>query len=91
MPRTRSRFSFDRYSRLVFRVAERILRNPEEAEEVLQIVFLTIFRMAAKFESKTGRGQNLAVAIRLQPKPSAQASIKFPLFLHDGGHRLGNL
>jgi RNA polymerase sigma-70 factor (ECF subfamily) len=45
---------FDRYSRLVFRVAERILRNPQEAEEVLQIVFLTIFRMAAKFDPKRG-------------------------------------
>lgn len=45
---------FDRYSRLVFRVAERILRNPQEAEEVLQIVFLTIFRMAAKFDPRRG-------------------------------------
>jgi RNA polymerase sigma-70 factor, ECF subfamily len=45
---------FDRYSRLVFRVAERILRNPQEAEEVLQIVFLTIFRMAAKFDPQRG-------------------------------------
>jgi RNA polymerase sigma-70 factor (ECF subfamily) len=45
---------FDRYSRLVFRVAERILRNPQEAEEVLQIVFLTIFRMAAKFDPHRG-------------------------------------
>jgi RNA polymerase sigma-70 factor (ECF subfamily) len=45
---------FDRYSRLVFRVAERILRNPEEAEDVLQLVFLTIFRMAAKFDPQRG-------------------------------------
>lgn len=46
---------FDRYSRLVFRIAERILRNPQEAEDVLQIVFLTIFRMAAKFDPERGR------------------------------------
>jgi hypothetical protein len=45
---------FDRYSRLVFRVAERSLRNPEEAEEVLQTVFFMIFRMAAKFEPERG-------------------------------------
>jgi RNA polymerase sigma-70 factor (ECF subfamily) len=45
---------FDRYSRLVFRVAERILRNPQEAEEVLQLVFITIFRMAAKFDPQRG-------------------------------------
>ena len=45
---------FDRYSRLVFRVAERILRNPQEAEEVLQIVFFAIFRMSAKFDPQRG-------------------------------------
>lgn len=41
-------------TRLLFRVAERLLRNPEEAEEVLQVVFLTIFRMAAKFDPQRG-------------------------------------
>lgn len=38
---------FDRYSRLVFRVAERILHNDQEAEDVLQIVFLTVFHRGA--------------------------------------------
>jgi RNA polymerase sigma-70 factor (ECF subfamily) len=46
---------FDRYSRLVYRIAERILHNPQEAEDVLQIVFLTIFRMAGKFDPQRGR------------------------------------
>ena len=46
---------FDRYSRLVYRIAERILHHPQEAEDVLQIVFLTIFRMARKFDPARGR------------------------------------
>jgi len=45
---------FDRYSRLVFRVAERILHNDQEAEDVLQIVFFTVFRVADKFDAKRG-------------------------------------
>src|SRR5215472_801026 len=45
---------FDRYSRVVFPSPERILRNPQEAEEVRQIVFLTVFRMAGKFDRERG-------------------------------------
>jgi RNA polymerase sigma-70 factor, ECF subfamily len=45
---------FDRYSRLVFRVAERILRDPGEAEELLQIVFLSVFQSAGKFDRERG-------------------------------------
>jgi RNA polymerase sigma-70 factor (ECF subfamily) len=45
---------FDRYARLVFRVAERILRDPGEAEEILQTVFLDIFQAAVKFDATRG-------------------------------------
>jgi RNA polymerase sigma-70 factor, ECF subfamily len=45
---------FERYARLVFRVAERILRDPGEAEEILQTVFLDIFRCAGKFDPERG-------------------------------------
>ncbi len=45
---------FDRYARLVFRIAKRILRDSGEAEEVLQTVFLDIFQFAAKFDPKRG-------------------------------------
>jgi RNA polymerase sigma-70 factor (ECF subfamily) len=45
---------FDRYHRLVFSVALRIVRDPGEAEEVVQTVFLDIFRSAANFDPRKG-------------------------------------
>ena len=45
---------YDRYHHLVFSVALRIVRDPGEAEEVVQTVFLDIFRAAAKFD--VGKG-----------------------------------
>jgi RNA polymerase sigma-70 factor, ECF subfamily len=41
---------FDRYHRLVYSVAFRIVRDQGEAEEVVQTVFLDVFRAAAKFD-----------------------------------------
>lgn len=45
---------FDRYHRLVFSVALRIVRDTGEAEEVVQTVFLDIFRAAANFDPNRG-------------------------------------
>src|SRR5258708_23829056 len=45
---------FDRYHHLVFSIALRIVRDPGEAEEVVQIVFLDIFRTAANFDARKG-------------------------------------
>ena len=45
---------FDRYHRLVFSVALRIVHDPGEAEEVVQTVFLDIFRAVAKFDPRKG-------------------------------------
>jgi len=45
---------FDRYHRLVFSVAVRILRDEDEAEDVVQAVFLNIFQDAAKFDPLKG-------------------------------------
>lgn len=45
---------FDRYHRLVFSVAFRIVRDPGEAEDVVQTVFLDIFRAAANFDPSKG-------------------------------------
>jgi RNA polymerase sigma-70 factor, ECF subfamily len=45
---------FDRYHRLVFSVAFKIVRDPGEAEEVVQTVFLDIFRAAANFDARRG-------------------------------------
>ena len=45
---------FDRYHRLVFDIALRIVRDPGEAEEVVQTVFLDIYRAVANFDPKRG-------------------------------------
>lgn len=45
---------FDRYHRLVLSVALRILRDSGEAEDVMQSVFLEIFRSAGQFDSSKG-------------------------------------
>ena len=45
---------FDRYHRLVYTVALRIVRDPGEAEEVVQTVYLDIFRAAANFDPRKG-------------------------------------
>lgn len=45
---------FDRYHHLVFDVAFRIVRDPGEAEEVVQTVFLDIYRAVANFDPRKG-------------------------------------
>ena len=45
---------FDRYHRLVFHVALRIVRDTGEAEEVVQTVFLSIFRAVRNFDRQKG-------------------------------------
>jgi RNA polymerase sigma-70 factor, ECF subfamily len=45
---------FDRYHRLVMNVALRILRDAGEAEDLMQSVFLEIFRSAAQFDAAKG-------------------------------------
>ena len=45
---------FDRYHRLVFSIAFKIVRDQGEAEDVTQIVFLDIFKAAAQFDPARG-------------------------------------
>src|ERR1700722_5129559 len=45
---------FDRYHRLVFNVAFKILRNAADAEEVLQTVFMEIYCNAVQFNPAKG-------------------------------------
>lgn len=45
---------FDRYHRLVLSIALRILRDPGEAEDVMQSVFLEIYQSAAQFDASKG-------------------------------------
>src|SRR4026209_503938 len=45
---------FDRFHRLVLKIALRILRDPGEAEDVMQEIFLEIFRKAGQFDPARG-------------------------------------
>src|SRR5215831_5921666 len=45
---------FDRFYRLVLKIALRILRDPGEAEDLMQDVFLEIFRKASQFDPAKG-------------------------------------
>src|SRR5262245_56675213 len=45
---------FDRYYRLVFDVAKRILRNRSEAEDVMQDVFIEVYRKADLYDASKG-------------------------------------
>jgi|SRR5579884_1432756 len=45
---------FDRYHGLVFQVALKILRDAAEAEDVLQNIFLEIYRVAGNFDPERG-------------------------------------
>jgi len=45
---------FDRYHRLVMSIALKIVRDPGEAEDVMQSVFLDIFRAVAQFDPAKG-------------------------------------
>ncbi|AFL87925.1 RNA polymerase sigma factor, sigma-70 family [Terriglobus roseus DSM 18391] len=56
---------FDRYSRVVYSVALRVLRDPAAAEDVLQDIFMQIWRKPESFVSTRGSlGGWLAVVAR---------------------------
>src|ERR1700744_325244 len=57
---------FRRYARVVWSIAERILRDKAEAEDVLQEVFFRVYRNAASFDSGKGVPRTLIVHIAYQ-------------------------
>jgi RNA polymerase sigma-70 factor (ECF subfamily) len=57
---------FRRYARLVWSVAERIVRNKSEADDLLQDVFLLIQRRAYVFDSSKGTARSLIVHMTYQ-------------------------
>jgi RNA polymerase sigma-70 factor, ECF subfamily len=59
-------FLFRRYARLVWSVAERIVRNKAEADDLLQDVFLLIQRRASVFNSSRGTARSLIVHMTYQ-------------------------
>jgi RNA polymerase sigma-70 factor, ECF subfamily len=57
---------FRRYARLVWSVAERIVRNKAEADDLLQDVFLLIQDRASVFDSSKGAARSLIVHMTYQ-------------------------
>jgi RNA polymerase sigma-70 factor, ECF subfamily len=57
---------FSRYARLVWTVARRILRNNEEADDLLQDVFLLVWRKAAAFDGSKGSIRSFIVHVTYQ-------------------------
>ncbi len=57
---------FSRYARLVWTIAHRILRNSEEADDVLQDLFLLVRRRAAVFDSSKGSVRSLLIQMCYQ-------------------------
>ncbi len=57
---------FKRYARLVWSVAERILEDSGEAEDVMQEVFIRIYRKASIFDSSKGPPRKLIVFVAYQ-------------------------
>src|SRR5579872_2552929 len=74
---------YDRYSGIVYGVALRVLGNAAGAEDVLQEVFLQLWRNARSFDEERGRlGAWLAVIARnraidhLRKRPPADDSLE---------------
>jgi RNA polymerase sigma-70 factor (ECF subfamily) len=57
---------FDRYARLVWTIARRILQNNEEADDLLQDVFLLVRRRASVFDTTKGSVRSLLVQMCYQ-------------------------
>ena len=57
---------FNRYARLVWTIAQRILQNSEEADDLLQDVFLLVRRKASVFDPSKGSVRSLLVQMCYQ-------------------------
>jgi RNA polymerase sigma-70 factor, ECF subfamily len=57
---------FRRYARMVWSIAERILRNEAEADDLVQDVFLLISRRASVFDSSKGTARSLIALMTYQ-------------------------
>lgn len=87
-----------RYASRVYRLAYGITRNLADAEEVVQDVFLTVFRKIGEFERRSSLGTwiyriatNMALNKRRGKRLEVEVSLEehLPTFLEDG-HRQGD-
>ncbi|HSD50825.1 MAG TPA: sigma-70 family RNA polymerase sigma factor [Candidatus Methylomirabilis sp.] len=88
----------ERYASRMYRLAHGITGNAEDAEEVVQDVFLTIFRKIHTFEGRSALGSwiyriatNAALIKRRGRREDREVplDLPFPTFLPDG-HRAGD-
>ncbi len=88
----------ERYASRVYRLAHGITRNEADAEEVVQDVFLTLFRKIHTFEGRAALGSwlyrvttNAALIKRRGQRPDREVPLDphLPAFLPDG-HRAGD-
>ncbi|HWU37911.1 MAG TPA: sigma-70 family RNA polymerase sigma factor, partial [Candidatus Acidoferrum sp.] len=88
----------ERYAARVYRLAHGITNNGADAEEVVQDVFLTIFRKIQTFEGRAALGSwiyrittNAALIKRRGRRTEVEVSLEsqLPAFLPDG-HRAGD-
>lgn len=82
---------YDRYAAVVYRLALRMIKSPELAEEVVQEVFWRVWRRSASFERERGRvaqwlfgiAHNLCIdelrRMRARPRPVYE-DVENPLF-----------
>jgi RNA polymerase sigma-70 factor, ECF subfamily len=57
---------FDRYARLIWSIAKKILRDKGEADDLVQEVFLLVYRKAPVFDSSKGTPRSLIVHMTYQ-------------------------
>ena len=82
---------FSRYARLVWTIAHRILRNSEEADDVLQDLFLLVRRRAAVFDSSKGSVRSLLIQMCYQRAFSRRRDLSRRNFYSSGeGHGEGD-
>jgi RNA polymerase sigma-70 factor (ECF subfamily) len=74
---------FSRYARLVWTIGRRILRNNEEADDLLQDVFLLVRRRASVFDPSKGSVRSLLVQMCYQRAFSRRRDLARRCFYFD--------
>ena len=75
---------FSRYARLVWTIAHRILRNSEEADDLLQDLFLLVRRRASVFDSSKGSVRSLLIQMCYQRAFSRRRDLARQNFYNSG-------
>ena len=88
----------ERFASRLYRVAHGVTGNASDAEEVVQDVFLTIFRKSESFEGRAALGTwlyRITVNTALNKRRGKRAQVEEPIDNHlprytDDGHRAGD-